>query len=92
MRDELSKLDGILLIEGDTEAVQRGEVIDPQVGLGSEFEIRARRLGPDPGQDLIYEWITVFDFALEQHINGIREAITDEQGREYADWLRSNPI
>jgi hypothetical protein len=92
MRDGLSNIDGLILIEGDTVAIQRGEVIDPKIEFGSEFEVSARRLGPDPGQDLIYEWNSVVDFALEQHINGIREAITVEQGREYAEWLRSNPI
>jgi hypothetical protein len=92
MRDELNKLDGIILIEGDTEAIHRGAIIDPNLGFGSDFEIRARRLGPDPGQDLIYEWISVFDFVFDRHIRGIRDAVTEQQAEEYDVWLRINPL
>lgn len=92
MRDELMKLEGTIYIEDELEAVQEGEVFDPETEMGANFEIRARRLGPDQGQDILYEWISVYDYILEEHINGIGDAIEKAQAESYAEWLRANPL
>lgn len=84
--------DPVIVIEGDQEAVRTSHLVDPNHETAIDLEVRARRLGQDPGDDILYEWRSVFDYATNHHREGIRSALSASDMKRFEEWLAKNPV
>jgi len=91
-RDLVDQVDPVILIEGDFEAVTHNFLVDPKHEVGIDLEIRARRLGKDPGSGILYEWRSVFTFVSQTHREGIRNALPESEKHRFNQWLQDNPL
>lgn len=87
-----SQVDAVLLIEGDKEASSTFSLVDPERDVRLDLEVRARRLGQDPGNDLLYEWKSILDHAATRHLMGIRHAQSKEEIHRFDKWLAEHPF
>lgn len=92
VEDILASSEPTILIEGDTEANRGFHLRDPKRGTGVDMQVRARRLGTDPGSDVLYEWGSIFTFIAQKHREGIRQSLAPNELTLFEDWLRKNPM
>lgn len=91
--DDLSKnINAVILIDGDLEATSKAKLEDDSKGISLELDIRTRRLGPDPGDDLLYEWRSILKLILDVHRTEIENAIPQDERRNLLLWLLHNPL
>jgi len=90
--DIISENPPVILIEGDQEAKREYQLLDPKRGTGIDMQVRARRVGTDPGSDLLFEWGTVFAHAANNHRKGIDTSLLPEERIQFQKWLKENPI
>jgi hypothetical protein len=81
------QMDAVILIEGDEVARAHLTSRDPKRDVGLEFHVSARRLGTDPGDDVLYEWKSVLRAAAQSHLDGIFEAHSPEELARLDEWL-----
>lgn len=86
-RQLADQLDAVILIEGDEEARDHISSVDPVHDVGLDLDIAARRLGPDPGDDILYEWKPLLLAAVDDHLQGIRDAHPPEELVRLDNWL-----
>lgn len=87
----VNQVEPIILIQGDQEARAYYKSLDPKRGPGIEVEIRARRLGPDPGSDLLYEWGSIFKFIADRHHEGIKSTLHPSELDAFKAWVEKHP-
>jgi hypothetical protein len=92
VEDIITEAQPIVPIKGDAEAKQGYHLRDPNRGNGIDVEVRARRLGTDPGSDIIYEWGSTFTHIANKHREGIRSSLPQNELTLFGQWLRENPI
>jgi hypothetical protein len=91
IKDMFSKTPPIVLIEGDKVAQTSIETLDPKSGIGSGISVEARRMGEDPGDDILYEWGSILTFILESHDKKVLAAVGYEAIESCKKWIRDNP-
>jgi hypothetical protein len=84
--------DARLLIPGEDEGVQKLAFVDPRTGPSLLVEVRARRLGPDPGKDLVYEWGSIVRHIAEEHRHRIEQAVPEHERKAFFSWLRTHRL
>lgn len=82
----------IIYISGDTVAHREYNLSDPQRGPWIDVIVNARRLGHDPGQDILYEWGSVLIYAASEHRKGIKQGLLPGELLRFHQWLQDNPI
>ncbi len=86
------QVDAAILIQGDAEAHDHLVSWDPDRDVGLDFDIRARRLGSDPGEDILYDWKSILHVAVGRHMEGIRAAHGPEELTGLDQWLDAHPM
>ncbi len=82
----------IILIQGDTEAKSEYKIVDPNHGTSLDLVVKARRLGIDPGSDIVFEWGSTFRYLTKRHYDILRSTISKDEQEKFYRWFTSNPI
>jgi hypothetical protein len=82
----------ILLIQGNSTASADFRVVDPKTGAGAEISVEARRMGADPGDDVLYEWGSIMLHILHNHFEKVQNAVSEDERQRFHRWLLQNPI
>ncbi len=88
IQDFISKSSPTVLIEGDKETKEKIIILDPKIDMGVELEIKTRRLGTDPGSDILYEWGSTFLFLMQEHIKAVQVEVSPSDQEKFREWLR----
>lgn len=89
--DIIQQSNPVVLIEGDLEAEAHYGIADPKCGYVAHLEIRARRLGSDPVEDILYEWGSILTYITERHREGIGSALPPSEEAGFHSWHEENP-
>jgi hypothetical protein len=92
VEDIVAQCSPTILIQGDLEVKEEYHLRDPKRDTGVDMQVRARRLGSDPGSDVLYEWGSVFSYIANKHREGIRSSLPPDQIRLFDQWRQANPI
>ncbi len=92
IEDTIAKKPPIILIEKDLVANDRIDVIDSKNGSGVVINLEARRVGFNPGNDLLYEWGSIFSNIVDMHHKEVRRLIPQEEILRWGMWIKQNPI
>ncbi len=92
IHDAITKKPPIILIEGDAVATENFGAVDPKHGTGADIHIEARRMGADPGDDILYEWGSILFYILESHNEKVRNALPEKEVKRWERWFIENPV
>lgn len=81
----------IIYISGDDLAKDDFVTASPKHGTKTDIYIEARRLGTDPGDDILYEWGSIFLFLMNKHKEKVQGAISQEEINNFIRWCKDNP-
>lgn len=86
----ISVLDGLLLVEGVMPNIDGYEVEDKSLPIKIKITTNARRLGTYEGKASLFDWKSVFDFAVSSQAQKLLEQSGTEGQEELSHWLESN--
>lgn len=91
-QDMSDQINPVILIDSDIECVESNFLVDSDHDIGINLEIRVRRIGQDPGSDILYDWRNVFTLVSEKHREGIRNGLSDTEYEKFSQWLQDTPL
>ena len=92
LEDIADKAQTVVLIEGNRPATYEYRSSDPDRGVHVDVAVTARRLGPDPGEHVLYEWASVFSDIAARQREAIRETVSPSDRGACDQWVRSHPM
>ncbi len=83
--------DGKVFIDDDKVAEVKGTITDPRTGWGLDLVLKARRIGPNPDNDIMYEWASIARHIADQQQAAVNKAVSPMEMARYVSWIKANP-
>jgi len=81
-----------MLIQGDNRTEIQFGSVDPNRDTETRVVIESRRLGYDPGQDILFGWRNALNICCENQRNKSLRTIPESERQSFLRWLRENPF